>query len=103
MTKSKSRKPAARRSAPRPAAHPGLGAVVHDGGVAFRVVNRGTAVPGEAATESTGFGEWPMRLQSTRALPLLGGRPLSLDAFVGKRAERRSRDTRMRAHTSAHK
>lgn len=55
------------------------------GGVAFRVVNRGTAVPGEAATESTGFGEWPMRLQSTRALPLLGGRPLSLDAFVGKR------------------
>ena len=54
MTKSKSRKPAARRSAPRPAAHPGMGAVVHDGGVAFRV----WAPHAEAVAVVGDFNDW---------------------------------------------
>ncbi|MEP6632954.1 MAG: tetraacyldisaccharide 4'-kinase [Luteimonas sp.] len=46
----------------------------------FRVVNAGGPQP----TQS-GFGEWPMRLSSELALPLQGGRPRALDAFVGQR------------------
>ncbi len=46
----------------------------------FRVVNSG----GNAAPD-TGFGEWPMRLVSDRALPLAGGRPRALASFAGHR------------------
>ncbi|WP_408953420.1 tetraacyldisaccharide 4'-kinase [Lysobacter sp. Hz 25] len=50
----------------------------------FRVVNMPN-LAGDAAAATTGFGEWPMRLIADQALPLLGGRPLKLDAFVGQR------------------
>ncbi|MBD9480970.1 tetraacyldisaccharide 4'-kinase [Pseudoxanthomonas sp. PXM02] len=45
----------------------------------FRVVNLPDA--GSVA----GFGEWPMHLQADDALPLRGGRPKPLSAFVGQR------------------
>lgn len=45
----------------------------------FRVVN---LADGQAAP---GFGEWPMRLAPGDALPLRGGRPKPLNAFVGQR------------------
>lgn len=50
----------------------------------FRVVN----LPANAAVTGRGdhgFGEWPMRLPADVALPLLGGRPRPLSAFVGQR------------------
>ncbi|KAF1688455.1 tetraacyldisaccharide 4'-kinase [Pseudoxanthomonas taiwanensis] len=46
----------------------------------FRVVNLG-----HGTGEGTGFGEWPMRLLSSQALPLAGGRPLPLSSFAGRR------------------
>ncbi len=46
---------------------------------AFRVVNLPDAQSGAA------FGEWPMHLQADDALPLRGGRPKPLSAFVGQR------------------
>lgn len=41
----------------------------------FRVINGG----------ETGFGEWPMRLHSEQAQPLLGGRARPLSGFAGQR------------------
>ncbi|MCD9027740.1 tetraacyldisaccharide 4'-kinase [Luteimonas sp. BDR2-5] len=49
-------------------------------GCDFRVLNTGV----DDALEA-GFGEWPMRLQTGRVLPLAGGRPLPLSAFAGQR------------------
>lgn len=46
---------------------------------AFRVVN----LPDAQADAA--FGEWPMHLQADDALPLRGGRPKPLSAFVGQR------------------
>ena len=46
----------------------------------FRVLNVGTDGDIEAA-----FGEWPMRLETGQALPLVGGRPLALSRFNGQR------------------
>lgn len=46
----------------------------------FRVVNGGRAPVAEP-----GFGEWPMRLETSSARPLLGGRPLPLQAFADRR------------------
>lgn len=62
----------------------------------FRVVNLGGADPlggpGEAPAgepldrqAAVGFGEWPMRLCSQDAVPLLGHRDLPLSAFVDQR------------------
>ncbi|MDB6162876.1 MAG: lpxK, partial [Xanthomonadaceae bacterium] len=48
----------------------------------FRVVNLPSGDPEEA---SAGFGEWPMRLLAHSAVPVLGGRPQPLTAFVGQR------------------
>jgi len=50
-------------------------------GVDFRVLNVGSG------GAEAGFGEWPMRLLADQALPLLGGRPLPLSAFAGKRVQ----------------
>lgn len=49
----------------------------------FRVVNVAGAKNGEGP--GTGFGEWPMRLVFDRAAPVRGGRPRSLESFVGHR------------------
>lgn len=50
----------------------------------FRIVNLGTArEPGGHA--EVGFGQWPMRLDIVRALPLAGGRARNLDSFAGQR------------------
>ena len=49
----------------------------------FRVVNFGAA--GEVAQDAVGFGEWPMRLEVSRAMPLLGARTRALSAFSGQR------------------
>ena len=46
----------------------------------FRVVN---LPPGETA--GAGFGEWPMHLLASRAVPVLGGRPQPLSTFAGQR------------------
>jgi tetraacyldisaccharide 4'-kinase len=46
----------------------------------FRLVNLPASDAGEV-----GFGEWPMRLCATHALPMLGGRPKLLSAFAGQR------------------
>ena len=45
----------------------------------FRVVNLGEG------TGTPGFGEWPMRLDATQAVPLAGRRPRPLAAFAGQR------------------
>ncbi|UZW62878.1 tetraacyldisaccharide 4'-kinase [Lysobacter enzymogenes] len=50
----------------------------------FRVINLPQAAGGEAAP-GAGFGEWPMRLVADQAQPLLGARPLKLEAFAGQR------------------
>ncbi|AKC85505.1 tetraacyldisaccharide 4'-kinase [Pseudoxanthomonas suwonensis] len=47
----------------------------------FRVVNLGHA----AEPGGTGFGEWPMQLQSRAALPIAGGRPRALASYIGIR------------------
>ncbi len=49
----------------------------------FRVVNFGAAE--QVAQDAVGFGEWPMRLEVTRAVPLRGARPRPLSAFTGQR------------------
>lgn len=49
-------------------------------GCDFRVLNAGSD-PDLAA----GFGEWPMWLAPGDAVPLVGGRPLPLSAFAGRR------------------
>lgn len=49
----------------------------------FRVVNLAGAAGDPAA--SAGFGEWPMRLIADQVQPLLGGRPLPLASFAGRR------------------
>lgn len=46
----------------------------------FRVVNGGVE-----GVDEPGFGEWPMRLDVSRARPLLGGRALPLETFAGSR------------------
>jgi tetraacyldisaccharide 4'-kinase len=46
----------------------------------FRVLNVGTD-----AGLAAGFGEWPMALRATQAMPLAGGRPWPISAFAGKR------------------
>jgi len=46
----------------------------------FRVVN---LPPTEAS--GAGFGEWPMSLLASRAIPVLGGRPQLLSTFAGQR------------------
>ncbi|MGO3128314.1 MAG: tetraacyldisaccharide 4'-kinase [Luteimonas sp.] len=48
--------------------------------VDFRVLNTGSASDVEAE-----FGEWPMRLETGQALPLVGGRALPLSRFSGQR------------------
>lgn len=48
--------------------------------VDFRVLNTGSAH--DLAAE---FGEWPMRLETGQALPLVGGRALPLSRFAGQR------------------
>jgi len=50
------------------------------GDVDFRVLNTGSAADVDA-----GFGEWPMRLMTGQALPLVGGRALPLSRFSGQR------------------
>ena len=52
-------------------------------GCDFRVVNVAGARDVHGA--ATGFGEWPMRLLFDRAVPVRGGRPRSLESFVGHR------------------
>jgi tetraacyldisaccharide 4'-kinase len=49
----------------------------------FRVVNFG--VSDTVAPDAVGFGEWPMRLQAIRAVPLRGARVRDLSAFAGQR------------------
>jgi tetraacyldisaccharide 4'-kinase len=39
---------------------------------------------GHAGTQP-GFGEWPMRVGTDRAMPMLGGRPQPLSALAGQR------------------
>lgn len=53
----------------------------------FRVVNLAQAAAADPAgpAAGAGFGEWPMRLVADQALPLLGARPLKLEAFAGQR------------------
>jgi tetraacyldisaccharide 4'-kinase len=53
----------------------------------FRVVNLGGAAPPEPAEaqDDVGFGEWPMRLCTADALPLLGHRDVPLSSFAGQR------------------
>jgi tetraacyldisaccharide 4'-kinase len=48
----------------------------------FRVVNIGD---GRQPASRPGFGQWPMRLASTAAVPVAGGRSLPLDAFRDRR------------------
>ena len=48
--------------------------------VDFRVLNTGSA-----HDLAAGFGEWPMRLETGQALPLVGGRALPLSRFAGQR------------------
>ncbi|WP_058835004.1 tetraacyldisaccharide 4'-kinase [Luteimonas abyssi] len=48
--------------------------------VDFRVLNTGADAPDDA-----GFGQWPMRLSTQRALPLVGVRAIGLSAFSGRR------------------
>ncbi|MGO4781617.1 tetraacyldisaccharide 4'-kinase, partial [Lysobacter sp. 2RAB21] len=50
----------------------------------FRVVNLAQAATSDP-TANAGFGEWPMRLIADQAQPLLGTRPLKLEAFAGQR------------------
>jgi len=50
----------------------------------FRVVNI-AAAPAEGDGGGTGFGEWPMRLRSEQAQPVLGGRARPLAGFAGQR------------------
>ncbi len=50
----------------------------------FRVVNLAANASADGSSDQ-GFGEWPMRLSAGMALPLLGGRPRALAAFVGQR------------------
>ncbi|MET3008074.1 tetraacyldisaccharide 4'-kinase [Stenotrophomonas koreensis] len=47
----------------------------------FRIVNLG--VDGRA--QDVGFGQWPMRLDITQAVPLAGGRERALSSFEGQR------------------
>ncbi|WP_024868033.1 tetraacyldisaccharide 4'-kinase [Pseudoxanthomonas suwonensis] len=47
----------------------------------FRVVNLGHGAGGSG----TGFGEWPMQLQATTAVPMAGGRSRPLASFAGLR------------------
>lgn len=49
----------------------------------FRVINVANAPASDV--NGTGFGEWPMRLASHDAVPVLGGRPRPLAAFAGHR------------------
>jgi tetraacyldisaccharide 4'-kinase len=53
--------------------------VERGGSCDFRVLNVG------AGGIEPEFGEWPMRLVADQALPLLGGRPVPLQAFAGRR------------------
>jgi tetraacyldisaccharide 4'-kinase len=48
----------------------------------FRVVNLPSS---EATPANAGFGEWPMHLLATRAVPVLGGRAQPLSTFAGQR------------------
>ena len=50
----------------------------------FRVVNL-AANASAGGSSDQGFGEWPMHLSAGMALPLLGGRPRALSAFIGQR------------------
>ena len=49
----------------------------------FRVINVANAPAGDV--KGTGFGEWPMRLATHDAVPVLGGRPRALASFAGQR------------------
>ena len=46
----------------------------------FRVVNGGSETIHDPA-----FGEWPMRLDTSLARPLLGGRPIPIESFADRR------------------
>lgn len=50
----------------------------------FRVVNLAANASADGNNDH-GFGEWPMHLPAGMALPLLGGRPRALSAFIGQR------------------
>lgn len=50
----------------------------------FRIVNLG-AGEGAATHAEVGFGQWPMRLDIVRAVPLGGGRERGLEVFAGQR------------------
>jgi tetraacyldisaccharide 4'-kinase len=51
----------------------------------FHVLNlAGDDDDGNPGTQP-GFGEWPMRVGTDRAMPMLGGRPQSLSALAGQR------------------
>lgn len=52
---------------------------------AFRVLNCGVDDPRADPVGEAGFGEWPMRLKTRRAVPLAGGRAVPLEAFAGRR------------------
>lgn len=56
---------------------------VRGNGCDFRVINVANAPPDDV--NGTGFGEWPMRLASHDALPVLGGRARPLSSFAGHR------------------
>lgn len=66
----------------------GLSVQEGDAGIAsVPVEGRSPEVSGQGAGRGvgTGFGEWPMHLRSSNALPLVGGRPRPLAAFAGLR------------------
>ena len=47
----------------------------------FRIVNLGV----EGRAQDVGFGQWPMRLDISQAVPLVGGRERALSSFQGQR------------------
>ena len=51
----------------------------------FHVVNQPAEDGETAGVTQAGFGEWPMRVRTQQALPMLGGRARPLSAFAGQR------------------
>ena len=62
------------------------GALAQTDGGRPQAAGNGTGLdPGARNGTATGFGEWPMRLRSRNAVPLVGGRPRPLSTFAGQR------------------
>jgi tetraacyldisaccharide 4'-kinase len=51
----------------------------------FHVLNLAADEEGGTAALQAGFGEWPMRIDTDRAVPMLGGRAQPLSALAGQR------------------